>query len=285
MSAAKLVISIVLLMVSASAAAQIAPEEFTQRFIEHLQQENGDIGIRDVESLKFIVTTEDGGEHTAFLDNAYDLYLQDEAAIEQIIDQYAAALIESATRGDQELLAENIVPVIKDTAWLAEVARVTSEHGQDSPPALYTRAFTEGLVVVYAEDTPTNIRYVGRADIEEIGVADDSIVELSIENLLGRLPEIQVHGSDGLYMVTAGGYFEPSLMLVDDMWNADNFDVQGETVVCVPARDTLLVTGSQDEDNLDKLVEISEEIYAESPYRLTTRLYVWRRGGWQLLLR
>ncbi len=285
MSTPKFVVSIVLLIVSASAAAQVEPEEFTQRFIEHLQQQNGDVGIRDVEPLKFVVTTDEGGEHTAFLDNAYDLYLQDEAAMQQIIGQYAAALLESVTRVDEALSAENIVPVIKDTAWLAEVARVTSEQGQESAPELYTRAFAEGLIVVYAEDTPTNIRYVGRADIEEIGVADDSIAELSIENLLARLPEIQVHGSDGLYMVTAGGYFEPSLMLVDDMWNADNFDVQGETVVCVPARDTLLVTGSQDEDNLEKLVEISEEIYAESPYRLTTKLYVWRRGGWQLLLR
>ena len=278
----KTTVAALLVLLSTNAAAQISPEEFTSRFIENLQQMNTAVGIEDIDALEFVVTTEEGGEHKAFLDNAYDLYLQDEAALQEIMDQYATALLESVTREHTELLPENIVPVVKDMAWLAEVKRVTAEQGQESEPNLFTRPFVEGLIVVYAEDTPSNIRYVGREDIEGTGVDLEEVAALSIDNLVQRLPQIETHGGDGLYMVTAGGIYEPSLLLIDDMWNADNFEVRGEIVVGVPARDVLLVTGAEDAGNLEKLVALGEEIYAESPYRLTTNLYVWRDGAWHL---
>ena len=277
----KTAIAAVLLAVAASATAQLAPEEFTSKFIENLRQINADVGIKDVEALQFVVTTQEGDEHKAFLDNAYDLYLQDEAALQEIMNQYADALLESVTRVEPELLAENIVPVIKATAWLEEVARVTREQGQDSEPNLCTQPLVEGLVVVYAEDTPSNIRYIGREDIEETGVGLEQVATLSIDNLLQRLPQIETHGGEGLYMVTAGGNYEPSLLLIDTIWNADNFDVRGDIVIGVPARDVLLVTGSEETESLSRLVAFGEEIYAESPYRLTTNLYVWRDGAWQ----
>ena len=243
---------------------------------------NATVSIGEIDSLELVVTTEEGGEHKAFLDNAYDLYLQDEAALQEIMDQYAGALLESVMREETELLAENIVPVVKDTDWLTEVMRVTAEQGQESEPNLYTRPFVEGLIVIYAEDTPSNIRYIGREDIEETGVDLDQLAAFSIDNLVRRLPQIETHGGDGLYMVTAGGIYEPSLLLIDDMWNADNFEVRGEIVVCVPARDVLLVSGSEDAENLARIAEFAEEIYAESPYRLTTNLYVWRDSAWQV---
>lgn len=276
------IVAALLLLLFSSAAAQLSPEEFTSEFIDNLQQMNATIGIEEVEPLQFVVTTEGGGEHKAFLDNAYDLYLQDEAALQDIMNQYAAALLESVTREDSELLAENIVPVIKDAAWLAEITRVTAEQGQESGPNLFTRPVVEGLIVVYAEDTPSNIRYVGQTDIEGAGVDLDELAALAIDNLVQRLPQIETHGGDGLYMVTAGGIYEPSLLLIDDMWNADNFEVRGEIVVSVPARDVLLVSGADDAENLARVAAFAEEIHAESPYRLTTNLYVWRDGAWQL---
>ncbi|MDJ0710192.1 MAG: DUF1444 family protein [Woeseiaceae bacterium] len=260
------------------AAAELTPDEFTARFIDNLRKADAEIGIEDVKSLEFVVKTDDGTEYTAFLDNAYSLYLQDESMLQEVLDQYAAGLLESASRDESELVAENIVPVVKDAAWLEEVLRLAA-------PEYMTYPLVDDLIVIYAEDTPANIRYIQKEDIEETGIDMAEIANLSIENLLARLPGIEVHGGEGLYMVTAGGNYEPSLLLIDDMWNADNFDVQGEIVVSIPARDMLLVSGADDPDKLDQLVEIGTEVYEGSPYRLTTNLYVWRDSAWQLFVR
>ena len=188
----RLLIAAALLGLVSTAWAQLSPDEFTAEFIETLKKTNAEVGVENVESLKFVVTTEDGGEHTAFLDNAYNLYLQDESLLQDVMDQYVAALLEPATREESELLAENIVPVVKDSAWLAEVTRIAAEQGQESAPQLFSRPLVDGLTVIYAEDTPSNIRYIQKEDIEKTGVDLATVAELSIENFehLGsiRLP-------------------------------------------------------------------------------------------------
>jgi uncharacterized protein YtpQ (UPF0354 family) len=55
-------------------------------------------------------------------------------------------------------------------------------------------------------------------------------------------------------------------------------DIKGEVVVAVPTRDVLLVTGSEDTDKLTKMKQIVQEAFSKGSYRLTTRLFVYRNG-------
>ena len=45
-------------------------------------------------------------------------------------------------------------------------------------------------------------------------------------------------------MLKAGGDYEASLLLFDDIWRDGQVKVDGDIVVAVPAKDVLLVTGS-----------------------------------------
>ena len=40
------------------------------------------------------------------------------------------------------------------------------------------------------------------------------------------------------------------------MWTKDQFPVKGDIVVYVPSRDTVLITGSEDEEGLSRIKEI-----------------------------
>ena len=64
------------------------------------------------------------------------------------------------------------------------------------------------------------------------------------------------------------------------MWATGNFNVEGETVVAVPSRDLLLVTGSRDSDGLQRLRTLADKTVQEGSYHLTAQFFVRRDGKW-----
>lgn len=269
-----------LILLPLVASAQLSREDFAARFMDVVRESSPQVSIEKSGPLHLKATGPQGAEHEVYLDNAYDLYLQDNEALEEVLDLYAAALLEGMARDDSGISMSDIVPVVKDVGWLEEVAEFAD--GRDVPEYMQ-RPLADGLLVIYAEDTPSNIRYIGKRSIEEAGIDAASIDALSVRNLLNKLPEVEVLGADGLYMITAGGNYEASLLLVDEIWSGSNFDVEGDIVVSVPSRDVLLVSGSEETERLEELIDLAKSIHAESPYFITTTLYVRRDNRWQPL--
>jgi uncharacterized protein YtpQ (UPF0354 family) len=86
------------------------------------------------------------------------------------------------------------------------------------------------------------------------------------------------HGNNGFYMMSAGGYYEASLLLLDWIWRDVRMVVKGDIVVAIPTRDVLLVTGSQDPEGLAKVKQIVADASNRGTYRLTSKLFVYRDG-------
>ena len=79
-------------------------------------------------------------------------------------------------------------------------------------------------------------------------------------------------------MLSAGGDYEPSLLLIDDIWSSGQIKVTGDIVVAVPARDVRLVTGSRSRPGLKGIRELATKFRAQGPYGLTDTLFVYRNG-------
>jgi uncharacterized protein YtpQ (UPF0354 family) len=266
-----------LLLAPVAAFADLSEAEFAARFMEHFSEADPALTIREEGALHLSVSADEKREITVYLDNAYSLYLQDTEALEEVLDLYVSSLLETLNKEEKPVSQSDIVPVVKDAAWFDEVSK---SMGDGEPPDYVQAAFAAGLVVFYAEDTPNSIRYIDRSVFEEIGVDMASIEELAIENMLERLPEIEVVGAEGLFMLAAGGVYEASLLLVDDIWTDTNFPVQGDIVIAIPSRDVLLISGADETEKLEDLIELTRTIHAESPYALTTTLYVRRDDEW-----
>jgi uncharacterized protein YtpQ (UPF0354 family) len=103
---------------------------------------------------------------------------------------------------------------------------------------------------------------------------------LACENLKRLLPKIERHGTGGVYMVTAGGDYEASLLLLDSIWSGGEMEVKGEVVVAIPTRDLLLVTGSKDSEGIEKVKRMVKEA-SSGAYRLTQKLFVYRSGRFE----
>ncbi|WP_129781499.1 DUF1444 family protein [Peristeroidobacter soli] len=264
-----------LLALGAHAAADmLSPEQFTEEFRAALAGALPGQAVKVVEPLQINVKRPDGEEATAFLDNAYNEYSGAPAAKAQVIAKYLASFVETA-QGPRPLNPERIVPVVKDRAWLKNVG------GSKAKSKQVIEDLNADLVVIYAEDGPQNIRYFSAEDLDKAGVQRPALRELAIANLRRLLPPPEAVKGPQISMMTAGQDYVSSLLLLDEIWNGDKLDVEGEIVIAIPTRDVLLFTGSDNKDGVKKLRELARKAHADGPYSLTDRLFVYRSGRFE----
>lgn len=217
----------------------------------------------------------------AFTDNAYGKYLLAPSEKSALLAGYAANVAASLANAERSVDRWHIVPVVKPHDWLADAQRVLKASGhseRNDETAMIWEDLAGGLAVVYAEDLPQNVRFLREKDLEGAGVARADLRELACANLKKLLPPIERHGSDGLYMVVAGGVYESSLLLADSFWSSGQLDVRGEIVVAVPTRDVLLVTGSEHREGVRRVAETARKAFAEGSYPLVPTLLIYRGG-------
>lgn len=256
----------------------LTPRDFTTEFAASLANANPAVKVAIVKDLELRVTRADGRESTSFLDNAYDTYKQDPKAKAETIQRFVTAALDASRGSHDGVDRTRIIPVIKDRPWLEETRQALLSRGVKKAPESVFEDLNPDLIIVYAEDSPKNIRYLTPADLDEAKIERRDLRRLACENLVRLLPKIEYHGKDGLYMVTAGGDYEASLLLVDSIWTSGQMRVQGEIVVAIPTRDLLLVTGSKDAQGIARVQQIIKEASSGGSYRLTPKLFVYRDG-------
>jgi uncharacterized protein YtpQ (UPF0354 family) len=198
-----------------------------------------------------------------------------------VIQQFVTANLETAVRIEDAVDRARIVPVIKDRAWLEETRVALLSRGAKKLPQHVYEDFSTDLIVLYAEDSPKNIRYLESKDLELAKIQRADLRAVACENLKRLLPKIERHGTNGVYLLTAGGSYEASLLLLDSIWSAGQMDVQGDVVVAIPSRDLFLVTGSRDPDGLNRVKQMAQKASSGDAYKLTQKLFVYRNGRFQ----
>jgi uncharacterized protein YtpQ (UPF0354 family) len=260
----------------------LTPKQFTKEFADTLRKSSDGLSIETIEDFHLKVTRPSGKHFNSFLNNAYDIYKQDPKTKLEVIQKFVVAALET------EELAEGvdrrrIVPVIKDRAYL-EASRkemVRRSDMKNIEDRVY-EDFNSELIIFYAEDSPKNIRYLTVDALEEAKIARRELRALAAENLERLLPKIERRGGDGVYMVTAGGDYEASLLVLESIWTDGEMRVRGDFVVAIPTRDLLLVTGSEHQEGIQKLRWIAQQAFEkEFPFRLTPKLFVYRNGRFE----
>ena len=261
---------------TSAVAVEYTPESFTAEVERRLRLADPELTVERVGELRLRVESQDQGA-SLFLGNAWALYQEEpgEEPGEELIEGYVQSFLEMRAPAGRE----DIVPVIKDRAWLDETRLGVGEDGSEGGVEHLFEELNAELVVLYAYDLPTSIRYLKPGDLDSLDVVRDELRELACENLVARLPEVHIEPVDEhVWSVTADGYYDASLLLLDEVWNRPELALPGELVVALPARDMLFATGSDDELGVQGLRTAARRIAAEAPYRLTDVLFVRRDG-------
>jgi uncharacterized protein YtpQ (UPF0354 family) len=273
-------VSLLVALAVHAAADVLSPAAFTEEFRAALAATLPDATVTVVEPLHLTIKAADGEPARAFLDNAYSEYSGKPASKSDVIARYVASFAET-TKESGPLNPQQIVPVIKDRAWSKEMRRAAKARGAKAPAEQVIEELNEDLVIVYAEDTPQNIRYFGPEDLQKAGVQKDRLRALAVENLRRILPPPHAVNGPLVSMLTAGGDYVPSLLLLEEIWSGGKLDVEGEIVIAIPTRDVLLFTGSNNKEGVKKLRELAKQTAADGPYSLTDRLFVYRGGKFE----
>lgn len=261
----------------AAEPALVPPGEFTAEYAVVLSAAEPQANVQIVKDLELKATLPERGDFSLYLDNAYQAYRQQPDARRAVIARFVAAALETIRWEDAPIDAARVVPVVKDRAWVDEANKLAQVRGMKETSAYVVEDLNREFVVLYAEDSPRNIRYLTPKDLEKLAIRKD-LRASALANLQRLLPKIEVHGGNGYYMVSAGGDYEASLLLLDSFWRDDRFKVKGAIVVAVPARGTLLVTGADDRSGLAKTRDMVRRVFTRQPYPLTQTLFVLQGG-------
>lgn len=174
---------------------------------------------------------------------------------------------EVTSQKERQINPNRVVPVIKSANW---VAQLSLEQRQK----IVLRPLTKELFVALAEDTPGTLVYLSPAELIQLGWSAEDEKVNSVINLGRILPRFQIRGSEGFFMITAGGNYEASMLIAPLFWEKLKKELHGYPVVGIPNRDLFFVTGSQDKEGLASLRTIVADSYAKGDYPLSDKLFI-----------
>jgi uncharacterized protein YtpQ (UPF0354 family) len=246
-------------------SAHLDADGFTQLFAEAARARLKGAKVSVPEPLTVTTTLANGKAITIHLDNLW-AQVQDSPSERAAGCERFIRLI--ATTDDRPKAASSkIVPVIKDTTYVQLAAKkpLKAEH------------LVADLWIVYAYDSPESLQYMLASDPGGL----PQLRKQAIRYLRRTLPPVERHGNGPCYMLTAGGCFEASLLLLDEIWDEQAKAVDGELVAAVPARDLLLFTGSRSQAGLKTLRTAVQQTMEHGSYQVSKTLLVRRRGHWE----
>jgi len=261
-------------------AETLSPEAFTRELARALTTALPASMIAVKGHLQISVKDANGRERILALTRTYEDYVADPARFEEIV----TVAVEKLSQPLQQALTvdpSRIVPVIAHRQGLVDLRNRIKAQAKDQEPL--AEDYNDELVIVYAEDNPRLMRYLTTQ--ENIGVSRQELRPLAVRNLVRILPKIRMETISGVGMISAGGNYEASLLLVDGLWTGGRIKVDGEIVVAIPSRDALLFTGSRSQGGLNVLRDLAPKYVARERYPLIDKLFVYRDGrftkyGW-----
>jgi hypothetical protein len=273
-----------LLAASAAAAAPMSRDAFTQEFVARAKQQVPDVQLEVIGPLQLHSKDVNGLEVTISLDNAYTQYSADPSTLQTVLTDHITGLLSkpdfSAEKGDASIRA-----IVKPMDYLAAVTKQLAPGGPGNE-VIFER-LNEDLVMVYVFDSETAMRLVMKKDLEKRKMGKDALHAIAVKNLADffeghvSFEPFANTGAAKIYGVTLDRNYEASTLLLAKYWNKQTFDVSGDIVVFVPARDTVLVTGSKDAEGLRIAARVANQAFQEMAYSISPAAYVYRAGKWQ----
>lgn len=250
----------------------LSATEFANKYLFALKKNNHSVDYSLAPDLS-VNAKYNGSDYTHFSDNAYREYLIDPDSIDQVIAKFTQTANE-VYKESKRINSKNIIPVIKSADFINEVKRLVGATDSTKSSPIFEK-YNDELLIVYAEDDEKSVRYFTQNEFDKLHISHDSLAVIALANLDRILTKAERTGNNGKYMVTAGGTYESSMILLKSFWSNKNFPVKGDVVITTPNRDVLLVTGSKDKVNLNWIRARAQESYDSGSYQISPSLFRW----------
>jgi uncharacterized protein YtpQ (UPF0354 family) len=247
-------------------------DEFVLLCVKLIQERLPDAEVEMIGETAIRIKNAEGKESTTYFDNAWIAYSRKDEESRTLIERHirvASSLLDPAG----PLLSDQIVALIKDSEYVESLNKTGNsvlEH------------MCGDLWIVYAVDKPESMSSLARTDMAAAGIAEENLRNLALENLRRIMPSVEQHGDGPWYGLFAGGDYTASLLLFDSVWDQVADSIEGDIVAVVPARDTLLFTGSESPEGLKMIKEQANYVVTTGNYIVSDTLIVRKDGRWEV---
>lgn len=155
---------------------------------------------------------------------------------------------------DFEDVKPDLMPSVRPRG-LIERMRLDAVVKGETPQEMAHFPLTEHLVVCLVYDLPNSMQFVMQERFESWNVTPYEALEIAIENLATRECPIMALG-DGFYIIETGDSYDATRLLMKDLVHKLSF--QGSPVALPISRNTLFMTGSDDEKGLGIMIQLAE---------------------------
>jgi len=142
------------------------------------------------------------------------------------------------------------------------------------------RDLLDDLVIIIGVDQPNGTSMLSREDRDKFDCDILALVQTAFANLNRMIRgQAALKGlGNGVFMISAGGTYESSLVLIETFLESVAAHVDGQLVFSIPARDVVFVTGSNSAESLQLLQKFSDQIFAKNQHSISRELYTIEQG-------
>ena len=247
----------------------LSRESFFLLYARLIEERLGGRDMQFIEDAGLTFTTATGKTQTTYLENVWRECREGVEPRAVIVERYLGSL--GSLGDDDNATRDQIVAIVKDSEYVSVL-------GKDTNVALEHVA--GDVWIVYALDLPKSTRTLSTNEMAKLDVTREELRPLALENLKRILPDIKCHGAGPWFLLTAGGDYVASILLLDGVWEQLAATVEGDLVAVVPSRDVLLFTGAESTEGLEAIRKKADEIHSDGHHVVSRTLFRRVEGRW-----
>lgn len=234
------------------------PVKFARLFIAALRKA-GDNRVLEFDESQFQINIEDNGEKGII--NLQNFFLEYSNAPKTDREDRLRVMVRAVLSHKKELPEEyddasyDLRPKIWTRVTFDKLALQQKVEG-GRPPDIPLMEVGSHLYATVVYDLPESVRSISSDSFEEWGVSFYEALEVAQQNLLEDNFAFASIG-DRLYTSLSGDSYDSSRILLIDLIR--KLEVDGDHIAMIPNRDTLLITGSDDDEGLEMMVNLAEK--------------------------
>ena len=201
-----------------------------------------------------------GSGHMMYLQNVYADYCNApepdrEKALARVVRNWFA--FGKTMPEEFEDASHDLLPAVRDRCYFECAELMLRAEGKRSGDVPYQQ-LGDDLAIALVYDLPEAMRTITQRDLDRWGVTLYEALEVARTNL-SRIPSkfIGPQEGDGVYLSVTNDNYDASRLLLVDLIRS--FHVNGDHIAMVPNRDTLIVTGSDDENGIKAMVGLAKD--------------------------
>jgi hypothetical protein len=247
------------------------PEKFAQLFMAQLKR-FGDPRQMEFDAEQFRLLHNQGNGGIINLGNFYREYCRVPRSERSNYLQRAirAMRVNQPELPDEfEHAAHDLLPKIWCRAMIENLRLQAELHGQAEKFNMPHHEVGSHLVASVVYDLPESMRSLSQDELDGWGVTYYQALEAALRNL-EQLNFNYAQIDDRMYVAVNGDAYDSSRILLLD--RIRSMEVQGDHVAMLPNRETLIVTGSEDELGLEMMLDLGEKALEEPRPLINTAL-------------